>query len=140
MTATASPRERASAPGAPGAAELLRAALEKIVFFEWRLAELTAELAAAQSRCAAAEAERARAHDEARKAAHEAQEARRHTVELEAERARLAMLLARPAHAPVIDEAALVAERDRTQMAAGLPRPGPSSRARRTSARAGCRR
>jgi len=55
MAATTGPHQRT---GAPGAAEFLRAALEKIVFFEWRLAELTAELAAAQSRCAAAEAER----------------------------------------------------------------------------------
>jgi hypothetical protein len=111
-------RERA---GAPGASELLRAALEKIVFFEWRLSELTAEMAAAQSRTASAEAERQRAHEEVRKATLEAQEARRHTVELEGERARLASLLARPSHAPVLDEAALFAERDRAaQLSAEL--------------------
>ena len=117
-TTTAALRERT---GVPGASELLRAALEKIVFFEWRLSELTAEMAAAQSRTASAEAERQRAHEEVRKSMLEAQEARRHTVELEGERARLASLLARPSHPPVLDEAALFAERDRAaQLSAEL--------------------
>ena len=109
-------RERA---GAPGASELLRAALEKIVFFEWRLGELSAELAGAQTRAAAAEADRERAHGEARQAALEAQEARRRTIELETERARMASLLARPAREPAIDQAALEAERDRAAQLAG---------------------
>jgi len=52
-----------TAAGQPGPADLLRAALEKIVFFEWRLSELAAELSASQSRCASAEAERTRAED-----------------------------------------------------------------------------
>ncbi len=115
---TAGIRERA---GAPVASELLRAALEKIVFFEWRLSELSAELAGAQTRTAAAEAERQRAHEEARKSALEAQESRRRAIELEAERARMSTLLARPETTPVIDEAALVAERDRAaQLSAEL--------------------
>jgi hypothetical protein len=58
----------ASAQGTPSPADLLRAALEKIVFFEWRLSELAAELSAAQSRCASAELERGRAEEEARAA------------------------------------------------------------------------
>ena len=51
--------------GTPSPAELLRAALEKIVFFEWRLSELSAELAAAHERCAAAQAAVGRAEDAA---------------------------------------------------------------------------
>jgi hypothetical protein len=74
---------------APSPAELLRAALEKIVFFEWRLKELAAELSAAQSRCASAETERARAVDEARTA-------RMQLADLEADRSRLAALLSQP--------------------------------------------
>ena len=91
--------ERASAsPALPSPADLLRAALEKIVFFEWRLSELAAELSAAQSRCASAELERARADESARVAQAQAQAARLQLAELEADRSRLASLLARPAH------------------------------------------
>ena len=107
--------ERASAPSAqPSPADLLRAALEKIVFFEWRLSELAAELSAAQSRCAAAELERARADEGTRIAQSQAQAARLQLAELEADRSRLASLLARPAH-PLHAAAseALEAERDR---------------------------
>jgi len=43
----------------PEPAELLRAALEKVVFFEWRVSELSAELAAAQTRCGNLEKARA---------------------------------------------------------------------------------
>jgi len=43
-----------SAERAPAAPELLRTAMEKVVFFEWRLGEMAAELAAAQSRASAA--------------------------------------------------------------------------------------
>lgn len=77
----------------------MRAALEKIVFFEWRLGEIAAELAGAQSRAAHAEAERLRADEHARTAQVQAQAARLSLAEIEADRARLAALLARPAHA-----------------------------------------
>jgi len=80
----------------PAPMTLLRAALEKVVFFEWRVSELAAELSAAQSRCASAELERARAEDEARAAADRAKAARVQLAELEAERSRLAALLAQP--------------------------------------------
>jgi hypothetical protein len=96
----------------PTPAELLRAALEKIVFFEWRLSELAAELSAAQSRCASAELERARADDQARAAHEQAKAARMQLADLEAERARLASLLSRP-RGPIADTQALDAERDR---------------------------
>ena len=97
---------------APGTADLLRAALEKIVFFEWRVSELGAELAKAHDRAAAAEAERAQAHD-ARAAAEEAARiARQRAQSLESERARVAALLAAP-RAPS-DAAALRSERDRS--------------------------
>ena len=91
--------ERSSAASAlPSPPELLRAALEKIVFFEWRLSEIAAELAAAEARCASAELERARADETARAAHAQAQSARIRIAGLEADRARLAALLARPAH------------------------------------------
>jgi hypothetical protein len=99
-------RDRLNAP-----ADLLRAALDKIVFFEWRVAELGAELAKAHERAAAAEADRAR-EAEARGAAEEqARAARTRAQALESERARLAALLAAPR--PFSDASALRAERDR---------------------------
>ena len=99
----------------PSPAELLRAALEKIVFFEWRLGEIAAELAAAQTRAAHAETERLRAEEQGRNAQVQAQAARLSLAEIEADRARLAALLARPAHAAQADAAgpALEAERAR---------------------------
>lgn len=90
-------------------AALLRAALEKIVFFEWRISELEGDSAAAHARCAAAESARSEAEVTARAAQ---QAARRQIAELEAERARLGTLLNRPAH-PQIDTQALEAERNR---------------------------
>lgn len=99
----------------PSPAELLRAALEKIVFFEWRLQEIAAELSAAQSRCASAEQARAQAEEDARAADQRAKSARLQVAELEAERGRLASLLARPMRGA--DPAALEAER---QKSAGL--------------------
>jgi HEAT repeats len=99
----------------PQPAELLRAALEKVVFFEWRVSELSAELAAAQTRCANAEATRAEAEEEARTAAALLKKARAQCVELESERVRLSSLLAHPAHAAADPEpGALQAERRRT--------------------------
>jgi len=106
--------------GAPSPADLLKAALEKIVFFEWRASELAAELAAAQSRAASAERERSAAEQIARAAQEQAQAARLHAAELESERARLAALLARPMPAAGPD-ASLDAERGRSaQLAAEL--------------------
>ena len=99
--------------GTPSPAELLRAALEKIVFFEWRLSELAAELSAAQSRCASAELERGRAEEDARSAGQRAKAARLQLAELEAERSRLAALLSKPSRGQV-DGQALEAERSRS--------------------------
>ncbi len=104
--------ERSSAaPAQPSTPELLRAALEKIVFFEWRLSEIAAELSAAEARCSSAELERARADETTHTAQAQAQAARIRIAELEADRARLAALLARPAHAFA---APSEADRDRT--------------------------
>ncbi|HEY2028794.1 MAG TPA: hypothetical protein VGH20_06260 [Myxococcales bacterium] len=104
----------------PSPAELLRAALEKIVFFEWRLSELSAELAAAHQRCAAAQAAVGRAEEATAAAEQKARAARAQTAELEADRARLAALLSRPSRGEV-DSAALEAERERSaQLQASL--------------------
>lgn len=110
---------KASHGSTPSPAELLRAALEKIVFFEWRLSEIAAELASAQSRTAAAELERSRAEELARAAQYQTQAARRQASDLEAERTRLAALLAHPPHAAELaprDGAALEAERERSAL------------------------
>jgi hypothetical protein len=111
---------RSTRAPAPGATDLLRAALEKIVFFEWRLGELAAELAAAGSRAAAAEQDRERALAELHEARLAAHAAHQRLAEAEAERTRLSSLLARPQpHA--LDGAALEAERQRSaQIAAEL--------------------
>jgi HEAT repeats len=119
-TEQASPEIHANAPSA---ADLLRATLEKIVFFEWRVRELSAELAAAQSRAAASELSISRAEEVARAAAFQMQAARLQAAELEAERARLASLLARPPARPEAqgNKAALEAERARSsQLSAQL--------------------
>jgi len=105
-------RERDATGHQPSAAELLRAALEKIVFFEWRISELSGELAAAHARCGTAEKARAEAEDEARAASRLTKAARTQCAELEAERARLSALLTRPAHAGP-EPGALEAERRR---------------------------
>jgi hypothetical protein len=97
----------------PSPAELLRAALEKIVFFEWRLSELAGELASAEARTASAEKARAEAEDDARAATALARTARNQCAELEAERARMNAMLARPARVGP-DPAALDAERRRS--------------------------
>ncbi|MCA1829133.1 MAG: hypothetical protein LC689_19595 [Myxococcales bacterium] len=99
----------------PSPAELLRAAMEKIVFFEWRVSELGSELTAAQTRCAAAEAERSRAEEEVRAAERRAKAARMQVAELEADRARLTALLSRPTR-PAADTQALEAERQRSAL------------------------
>jgi hypothetical protein len=122
-TEQASPQVPQNAANAPSAADLLRATLEKVVFFEWRVRELSAELAAAQSRAAASELSGLRAEGDARAAAAETQALRLQAADLEAERARLAALLVRPpAHAGAADSrAALEAERARgAQLSAQL--------------------
>ena len=96
----------------PGPNDLLRAALEKIVFFEWRVSELAAELSAAQSRCATALLERQRAEDEARAADGRARSARMQLAEVETEQARLSSLMTQPGRA---DASALRDERERGQ-------------------------
>src|SRR2546423_2748774 len=90
--------------------------MEKVVFFEWRLGEMAAELAAAQPRATAAELERARLAQQRSEAEREAEAARQHAHALEGERERLSSLLARPAHLAA-ESAAAQAERMR---AAGL--------------------
>src|SRR5207244_392010 len=90
--------------------------MEKVVFFEWRLGEMAAELAAAQSRASAAELERARLAEQRSQAERDAEAARHHVHALEGERERLSSLLARPAHLAA-ESAAAQAERMR---AAGL--------------------
>lgn len=99
MAETRRADERPELDRAPAAPDLLRAALEKVVFFEWRLGEMAAELAAAQSRATAAELERARVAAQRSEAEREAEAAREHVHALEAERERLSSLLARPARA-----------------------------------------
>ena len=49
MAETQGGNERPDGERAPAAPELLRAAMEKVVFFEWRLGEMASELAAAQA-------------------------------------------------------------------------------------------
>ena len=94
--------------------------MEKVVFFEWRLGEMAAELAAAQSRAAATEIERARLAEQRSEAEREAEAARQHAHALETERERLSSLLARPAQAAA-DHAAAQAERARSaELAANL--------------------
>ena len=106
-------RDDAAASGrAPSAPELLRAAMEKVVFFEWRLGEMAAELAAAQARATAAESERDRVSVQRADSEREAWEARQQAHHLESERERLATLLARPAQA-VAEAAAVQSERTR---------------------------
>jgi len=112
--------ERPETERAPAAPELLRAAMEKVVFFEWRLGEMAAELAAAQSRAAAAELERALLAEQRSEAERAAEAARQHAQALEAERERLSSLLARPAQAAA-EHAAAQAERARSaELAANL--------------------
>ena len=113
MAETGRGNERPDTERALAAPELLRAAMEKVVFFEWRLGEMAAELAAAQSRAAAAELERARLAEQRSEAEREAEAARQHAHALEEERGRLSSLLARPAQAAA-EYAAAQAERARS--------------------------
>lgn len=116
MAETRGGNERPDTERAPAAPELLRAAIEKVVFFEWRLGEMAGELAAAQARVEAAEIERARLAEQRAEAERETQAARRRAHELEAERQRLSSLVLRPAQA-----AAEHAERIRSaELAASL--------------------
>ncbi|HWE24696.1 MAG TPA: hypothetical protein VG496_12235, partial [Myxococcales bacterium] len=88
--------------------------MEKVVFFEWRLGEMAAELAAAQARAVAAESERDRVAAQRIESEREAFEARQQAHHLESERDRLATLLARPAQA-VAEAAAVQSERTRAE-------------------------
>ena len=120
MAETGRGNERPDPERAPAAPELLRAAMEKVVFFEWRLGEMAAELAAAQSRAAAAELERSRLAEQRSEAEREAEAARQQVHALEAERERLSSLLTRPAQAAA-EHAAAQAERARSaELAANL--------------------
>jgi hypothetical protein len=108
-------RDRDAAAQQPSAAELLRAALDKIVFFEWRVSELAGEVAAAHRRCAASEQARAEAEDAARAAVAQAKSARMQCAELEAEQARISALLSNPAQGrAAADAKALDSERRRS--------------------------
>lgn len=108
-------RDRDATAQQPSAAELLRAALEKIVFFEWRVSELAGEVAAAHRRSAAAEQARAEAEEEARAAAAQAKSARTQCAELEAEQARVSVLLSNPVQGrAAADAKALEFERRRS--------------------------
>jgi predicted nucleic acid-binding Zn-ribbon protein len=108
-------RDRDATAQQPSAAELLRAALDKIVFFEWRVSELAGEVAAAHRRCAAAETARAEAEEAARAAAAQAKSARMQCAEMEAEQARISALLSNPAQGRAAADAnALDAERRRS--------------------------
>jgi hypothetical protein len=112
----------------------LRAALEKIVFFEWRVSELAAELTAAQTRCASVEAARAEAEDDALAAAALVKTTRKRCAELDTERVRLSALLAHPAHGQSgADPVALQVERRRS---ASLEAELESARAELTRSRA----
>src|SRR5438105_7382677 len=88
--------------------------MEKVVFFEWRLGEMAAELAAAQARATAAEAQRDRVAAQRSESERETWEARQQAHHLESERDRLATLLARPAQA-VAEAAAVQSERTRAE-------------------------
>ena len=114
MAETQGGTERLDNERAPSAPELLRAAMEKVVFFEWRLGEMAAELAAAQARATAAEAQRDRVAAQRSESERETWEARQQAHHLESERDRLATLLARPAQA-VAEAAAVQSERTRAE-------------------------
>jgi hypothetical protein len=108
-------RDREATAQQPSAAELLRAALDKIVFFEWRVSELAGEVAAAHRRCALAETARVEAEEAARAAANQAKSARMQCAEMEAEQARISALLSNPAQGrAAADAKALDSERRRS--------------------------
>ena len=120
MAETRGGNERPDNERAPAAPDLLRAAIEKVVFFEWRLGEMAAELAAAQARAEAAEIERASLAEQRAEAEREIQAARRRAHDLEAERQRLSSLALRPAQSAA-EHAAVQAERLRSaELAASL--------------------
>ncbi|MFL5366319.1 MAG: HEAT repeat domain-containing protein [Myxococcales bacterium] len=93
----------ADPPGRTQAADLLRAALEKVVFFEWRVAELAAQLVQAQERTTAATRAAERAAQERSVAEQRARMAESRTASAEAERARMSGLLAASREEPAKD-------------------------------------
>jgi hypothetical protein len=93
----------ADSPGRPHAAELLRAALEKVVFFEWRVAELSAQLVHAEERARAAMRDAAKASEERSVAEQRARMAESRASSAETERARMSALLAASRMEPAAD-------------------------------------
>jgi len=98
---------RSSVPGDPpgraNAADLLRAALEKVVFFEWRVAELSAQVVHAEERAKAAMRDAAKAAEERSIAEQRARMAESRASSAETERARMSALLAASRMEPATD-------------------------------------
>jgi HEAT repeat protein len=95
--------EHPDPPGRPQAADLLRAALEKVVFFEWRVAELSAQLVHAEERASAAVRDAAKAAEERSVAEQRARMAESRAGSAETERARMSALLAASRMEPAAD-------------------------------------
>ena len=93
----------ADSPGRAHAADLLRAALEKVVFFEWRVAELSAQLVHAEERASAAMRDAAKASEERSVAEQRARMAESRAGSAETERARMSALLAASRMEPAAD-------------------------------------
>ena len=93
----------ADSPGRAHAADLLRAALEKVVFFEWRVAELSAQLLHAEERASAAMRDAAKASEERSVAEQRARMAESRAGSAETERARMSALLAASRMEPAAD-------------------------------------
>jgi hypothetical protein len=93
----------ADPPGRPQAADVLRAALEKVVFFEWRVAELSAQLVHAEERASAALRDAAKASEERSVAEQRARMAESRASSAETERARMSALLAASRMEPAAD-------------------------------------
>jgi HEAT repeat protein len=90
-------------PGRAQAADLLRAALEKVVFFEWRVAELSAQVVHAEERAAAAMRDAAKAAEDRSIAEQRARMAESRANSAETERARMSALLAASRMEPAAD-------------------------------------
>jgi hypothetical protein len=93
----------ADAPDRPQAADVLRAALEKVVFFEWRVAELSAQVVHADERAAVAMRDAAKASEERSIAEQRARMAESRANSAETERARMSALLAASRMEPAAD-------------------------------------
>src|SRR5207237_1559760 len=93
----------ADPPSRPQPADLLRAALEKVVFFEWRVAELSAQLVDAEERASAAVRDGAKAAEDRSVAEQRARMAESRAASAETERARMSALLAASRMEPAAD-------------------------------------